>query len=232
MKKKEFVLSIIITSIISFVTVIIIVVAFNYFLSSTKSVENNNFATEKYELAKLDSLIAQKEYYNKLLFVEMTGQNGEAGYSARAKYLEKIIVDIDREIEKIVPNDTIEEVKDEIRQELLENIMPEKVKIKEDEIIETVKEAELYLREQVKTREIVQFYYTRLKKQYAIIGLSRETNAILLSTITKIKKEIEKLNEPTTNIKKDTDNLEVKKVQNDTLQFEQTIKSDSIILNN
>ncbi|MDR2146062.1 MAG: hypothetical protein LBE91_06360 [Tannerella sp.] len=102
-------------AIISFVTVIISLLVLDYFsLFKNNEVENNDSVKAKRELVndvlliKLDSLLEQKEHYRELLKQEIAEREGMYGFGARAKYFEKIIANIDKEIESIVPIDITE----------------------------------------------------------------------------------------------------------------------------
>ena len=111
-------------AIISFVTVIVSLLVFDYFSSFKKEVENNDSGKEKFELVndslliKLDSLLKQKEFYHELLEQEIA--EGVARFGTRERYLEKVIKDIDIEIEGIVYTNATE--KDIIPEETYENI--------------------------------------------------------------------------------------------------------------
>ena len=125
--KKNILLSIT-TAVISFLTVIVSLLVFNYFSPFKNKIENNNPTKEKHELVKdallmkLDSLLSQKEYYRELLDREIAGKEGVSRFGAKAKYLEKIIEDIDIEIEGIVSTNATK--KETISNETDENIKP------------------------------------------------------------------------------------------------------------
>lgn len=73
------------------------------------------------------------------------------------------------------------------------NILVEKNKVSENEIIEAIEKAQLYLGSLTKTKDMLTFHRTRLNNLYKIVGLSDETNQLLRSTIIKLNDEIKKM---------------------------------------
>jgi len=236
-KKKKIIWTMGITYFISTITIIISLLISHLDKKEKpidKNVEFTALAKEKRELAILDSLLSQREYYQKQLTNESTGIDGSIyGYGARAKYLEKIIAEINKEIEKIVPSVATKET-------IVANAIPktEKDMIKDNNLLESemLETIEQY-NGMTKTKEVLEFYYTRLNNYYKINGLSKETNALLRSSITEINKELDRLiNEEFNELNKSTpakteDSLNnVTKEKTDTLLLKKQMENDTINL--
>jgi hypothetical protein len=137
----------------------------------------------------INELLIKKATLENLYYDEINGKlSGKRGMGEVAKNLKKQIDEIQIEINKIrFPNFHAQENKDDTissGQEIVSH---------DDEILKIVGQAENYLlNNDKKSIDILQYHESRIKKLYAINGLSEENNNLLGSILKKIRTEIKK----------------------------------------